>query len=151
MLLLKSSIAQKGKILIVDDQPIVVKILERLLSFNGLKVDYALKPEEAIDKLSKYRYDLLLCDYDMPGMKGTEILQYSYKVAPDTIRILITGYREFDVILEAVNKSKIYYCILKPWENDELLKIIDTALKEKSERCGSQTGNRHETITSKNG
>lgn len=112
----------------------MVRALKRILTLYGFEVDYTLKPEDAIAMISKNRYDLVLCDQKMPGMKGVEILEYSYKVSPETVRILITGYREYEVIQEAVNKSKIHYCLSKPWDNDELLRVITTAINEKRER-----------------
>lgn len=105
-----------------------------MLALHGFEVDYALRPEDAIAMISKNGYDLVLCGQRMPGMKGIEILEYSYKVSPETVRILITECREYEVIQEAVNKSKIHYCLSKPWDNDELLTVITTSINEKRER-----------------
>lgn len=63
----------KGKILVVDDQPQIRRALRTVLVANGFEVSDACGGEEAFEKLSREKYDVILLDINMPGMKGTEI------------------------------------------------------------------------------
>lgn len=60
----------------------------------------------------------------MPGMMGTEFLSRAKEVSPDTVRYLITGYSAMDTIINAVNKGAVQHYISKPWDREELQRII---------------------------
>ncbi|MCK5541181.1 MAG: DUF342 domain-containing protein [Desulfobacterales bacterium] len=111
-------------ILVVDDDEPIVKNMRRVLKRKGFnKVISALNAEQGIGLLesSGEKFFLILSDQRMPGMQGSEFFEKSILISPESRRILITGYSDFDAIIEAVNEGSIHQYLSKPWENDDLL------------------------------
>lgn len=123
-----------AKILIVDDEIKVINALKRLLSKKQYEVISQTNPKVALDMLENEKIDIIICDYKMPQMSGVDLLKYSKKVTPSTVRILITGHVDLDVAINAINKGNIYYYIEKPWKNEEIIKVIEKALYDKAEQ-----------------
>src|SRR5207247_1385430 len=63
---------------------------------------------------------VIVADQRMPAMSGTEVLERSMAVRPDAVRIILTGYTDIDAITQAINKSRVYRYVTKPWESEEL-------------------------------
>ena len=111
-------------ILVVDDDEPIVKNMRRVLRRKGFtKVVSALNGEQAIKLLesSGENFFLIMSDQRMPGIQGSEFLEKSILLSPESRRMLITGYSDFDAIAEAVNEGSIHQYISKPWDNDDLL------------------------------
>lgn len=125
------------KILIVDDEKDVLDSLQMTLEhakdFNS-EIFTASTGEEALDRMLKQDFDLVLADFKMPGINGIELLSKISNNSPSTARILITGYSDIDTAKEAINKAKVDNYIEKPWRNNELRTTILGALIRKSER-----------------
>ncbi|MEN0005481.1 MAG: histidine kinase [Bacteroidota bacterium] len=118
----------KYTILYVDDEP------GNLLAFRSIfrrkyRVLTCESGEEALGILEKEAIQLLISDQRMPGMQGTKLLEIARQKYPDLVRILLTGYTDMYAIIEAINKSKIYHYITKPWRVEELEIIIRQALE----------------------
>jgi YesN/AraC family two-component response regulator len=129
------------RILIVDDENEVSSALRRALLYAKefkSEIQTVESGEKALTELEKDEYDLILTDYRMPGMTGTEFLQRVRNKYPDTIRIIITGYSDIEIIKEAVNKAEIHHYIEKPWVNDGVRKVVHEALQRKSVRDSSK-------------
>jgi len=111
-------------ILVVDDDEPIVKNMRRVLKRKGFdKVISALSAEQGIKLLEDTRnhFFLILSDQQMPGLSGSEFLEKSILLSPESRRMLITGYSNFEAIVDAVNKGEIHQYIPKPWNNDDLL------------------------------
>ena len=111
-------------ILVVDDDEPIVKNMRRVLRRKGFtKLTSALNGEQGIKLLETARtpFFLIMSDQRMPGMSGSEFLEKSILLSPESRRMLITGYSDFDAIINAVNKGEIHQYISKPWDNDDLL------------------------------
>ncbi|MCK5348802.1 MAG: response regulator, partial [Desulfobacula sp.] len=111
-------------ILVVDDDEPIVKNMRRVLRRKGFtKLTSALNGEQGIKLLetSQTPFFLIMSDQRMPGMSGSEFLEKSILLSPESRRMLITGYSNFDAIMDAVNKGEIHQYISKPWDNDDLL------------------------------
>ena len=125
------------KILIAEDENTVRRslkmTLERAKEFSA-EIDTASDGQEALEKVEEKEYDLVLSDHKMPGLTGVELLKKVKQVSPDTIRILITGYRDLSIAKEAINKASVHEYIEKPWDNDELRFTIYQNLRRKEQR-----------------
>ncbi|MFO8050359.1 MAG: response regulator [Thermoplasmatota archaeon] len=125
------------RILIAEDEKSVRKslrmTLERAKEFSA-KIETASDGDKALEKVEEEEYDLVLSDYKMPGMTGVELLKKVMKIQPDAIRILITGYRDLDIVKEAINEASVHEYIEKPWDNDELRFTIYQNLRRKEQR-----------------
>ncbi|MCD4677781.1 MAG: response regulator [Desulfobacula sp.] len=111
-------------ILVVDDDEPIVKNMRRVLRRKGFsKLTSALNGEQGIKLLETTQapFFLIMSDQRMPGMSGSEFLEKSILLSPESRRMLITGYSNFDTIIDAVNKGEIHQYISKPWDNDDLL------------------------------
>jgi len=119
-----------NRILIVDDEPGVLRSLARLLQDEPFELRTAPGAREAEALLRRQEFALVLSDNLMPGMKGTEFLQEVKDRFPDTVRMLMTGCADLQTAVEAINRSGIFRFIVKPWGDGFL---VDT-IKEGVER-----------------
>jgi len=121
----------KGKktILIVDDDLAFRVGTQALLEDYGYSGSIATSGEEAKQKLSEQRYDLVLSDLVMPGMNGLELLQHIVSSYPAVAVIMITGFASINTAVEAMRLGARDY-VTKPCSNDELLIKIRRALDD---------------------
>lgn len=76
------------QILVVDDEKSILKLLTKVLSRNGYRVDTACNGEEAIEKIKGYRYDCVLTDFVMPGCSGTEVVTAVKAIYGDSVPVI---------------------------------------------------------------
>lgn len=123
----------KARILIVDDDPKVIKALIRIFDKSKYEILFTTKPEDALDMLSN-EIDIIICDHNMPNITGIEVLKYAKEISPNTIRILITGYSDIEIAISAINQGSIYYFFSKPWKNVEIISVVKKAIRDKYEK-----------------
>lgn len=136
--------AHKSKILIVDDEQIILNIASDVLKSEGYQIDTTQDPREALKKIGSNKYDFLLTDIKMPHMDGMTLAKEAQKLAPDIGTIFMTGYASLDTAKEAI-KAGAYDYIMKPFELAELRKGIAKAVAKKAkleENSGGQDLNR---------
>ncbi len=126
-------------ILVVDDEERILESLAELLG-AGYRVLTCGDPEKALEIFRRERPELVLCDQRMPGRTGIEILKDVKSIEPGAIRMLITGYSDIDVVIRALNEETLHRYITKPWENEELLRIVDEAARRYLEESGIARG-----------
>ena len=116
------------KLLIVDDEMANTRLLERLF-----RQDYACltasSGEEAIELLDQHEVAVIITDQRMPSMTGVELLKRSAARRPHMVRILLTGYTDLEVLVDAVNCGLVYMYINKPWNNDDLKLRVSRAVQ----------------------
>ena len=117
----------KSNLLCVDDDPSVLSALKRFLHSENYQITTANSAEEALDKLKQNSIQVILCDHRMPGMSGTELLKKVYVEQPNTIRILMTGESDIDLVIDAINEGAIYKYLSKPWNNSEVIETVRQA------------------------
>lgn len=119
--------ASKPRILLVDDEERILRSLGMLLRMH-YQVYATSDGHEALDILRREKIHVLISDQRMPVMTGTELLRQAREIAPDTLRILLTGYADADAALAAVNEGEIFRYINKPWGPKELRDTIAQAV-----------------------
>jgi len=119
-----------GKVLVVDDEPVVCQSCKRILERAGYKVETVLSGKEAINRAKKEIYDVAIVDLKMPEMDGMEILQRLREEHPEIIVIMITGYSTVETAVEAMKLGAFDY-VPKPFTPDELEIIVRNALERK--------------------
>jgi response regulator RpfG family c-di-GMP phosphodiesterase len=120
------------RILLVDDEPNVLKAVRRIFMDDDLDITTAASGQEALDHLQSNPVDLILSDHNMPGMTGVDFLAKASELYPETVRMLLTGRGELDIVLQAINQGRIYKFFNKPWDDDDLRISILRALEFKS-------------------
>ncbi len=119
-----------GKILVVDDEPVVIKSCERILTPEGYSVDSASNGKEAIGILEKNGYDLVITDLKMPDMDGIELIRWIRNSRLDTGVVVITGYPSQESIRDALSMRIIDY-LPKPFSPELLVEVTQKAMEWK--------------------
>lgn len=118
----------KGSILLVDDEANILASLTRSIRTLNLDIHTANSGNEALVILEQQEIDIVISDKNMPGMGGNEFLEQVSQRWPETVRIMLTAYTELDAVISAINTGKIFNFMQKPWNNDELIIIIQQAM-----------------------
>ncbi len=120
------------RILVVDDDESIRKVLTTILEEEGYAVDTAECGKEAIDKSHDKFYNLALVDIRLPDMMGTQLLTALKKTTPKMVKMIITGYPSLQNAIEAVNKGADAY-LLKPFNVEDTLGLIKAHLEKQKE------------------
>jgi DNA-binding NtrC family response regulator len=124
---------RKGKVLIVDDEIDIVRILQAYLSEKGFKTLGCTSGKGAIETLKKCDFDILLIDLMMPEMNGIELLKSALEIDPHLIGIIITGKGTIESAVDAMKAGAFDY-LLKPFEFALLSPILARAMKVRALR-----------------
>src|SRR5206468_2227027 len=114
--------------LLVDDEPDIL----RAFTFNygdDFEVLTAGSGAQGLSLLETHEPAVIVADQRMPAMSGTEFLERSMAIRPDAVRIILTGYTDIDAIIQAINRSRIYRYVTKPWESEELRLTLRRAVE----------------------
>ncbi|MBI4971687.1 MAG: response regulator [Candidatus Omnitrophica bacterium] len=124
--------AGKKRILIVEDQPAIVRLIQKILEPRNYELDSASDGITALEKIRAKRYDLILSDYLIPRMSGKALFKEAQKLNPDLSAhfLLMTGSAVFgEDIAEFLKENKLV-CLNKPFTADNLLEAIDKKFHE---------------------
>jgi len=129
----EQDIPEPVQVLCVDDNEDVLHSLLRLFKHEEFAAITALSGEEGLAFLTNSRnVGVIISDQRMPGMLGSDFLHACRAVAPDAIRILLTGHADLKAGIDAINKGGLTRYIDKPWNDDELLMVVRDAVKQYS-------------------
>jgi DNA-binding response OmpR family regulator len=117
----------KTRILVVDDEEKICRNVEKILSNEDYEISYALSADEALEKMAKESYELLISDIIMPGKNGLEFLKMVKNQWPLTKVIMFTAYASTDTAVKAMRLGALDY-IPKPFTPDELRLPVELAL-----------------------
>ena len=122
-------LGRQHTILIVDDEPANLRMLERLLrpKFTVIK---AASGQEALHVLRSQSLSMIITDQRMPGMSGNELLVESLAIDPNLVRIMITADFGSSTFIEAIRNGGAIRVIHKPWDPDDLMQIIVASLQK---------------------
>ncbi|MEM9487690.1 MAG: response regulator [Myxococcota bacterium] len=119
-------IERKLTLMIVDDEEEILKMLARLFK-REYNVVTANGGEDGLKKFDDARPELVLSDQRMRGMTGIEMLKVMKEREPGIVSLLITGFADIDVVIEALNHKLLHRYVTKPWDNDELIELVKEA------------------------
>lgn len=126
---MSETIRENKTILCIDDEIDILKSLERALS-SSYTVIATTTANSALEILEEKEVDLIIADHRMPEMSGAELLTIVKTKYPNIIRIMLSGYTDFDGLVAAINDAEIFRFISKPWSNEKLLNLIDSAFEQ---------------------
>ncbi len=121
----------KARILVVDDEEIVLRSCRKILEGGGHDVLTVLSGQGAFDLLEKEPIDIVITDMKMPGIGGIQVLEKVKEKYPDIAVIMITGYSTVQSAVQAMKLGAFDY-IPKPFTPDEVLIVVEKALEKKS-------------------
>ena len=116
-----------AKIIVVDDEKQICHNVAKILSKNNYEVTHAQSAQEALEKMAKESFSLLISDIVMPGKNGLELLKMVKKEWPLTKAIMMTAYAATDTAIKAIRLGALDY-IPKPFTPDELRSTVEQAL-----------------------
>ena len=122
--------AEKPIVLVADDDKYSRAFLKELLHSNGYAVDEAVDGDEAVEKINKIDFDLVLTDLKMPGRQGIEVLQAAKSLENDPEVLVVTAYGTFETAVEAIKLGAFDY-LTKPLDSKRVLVTIQRALEKK--------------------
>ena len=120
----------KIRVLVVDDEEQFVEQLTERLQLRDYDVTACFSGEQAIEKLKKFNFDVVILDVAMPGMDGIETLRELKKLKPLTEVIMLTGHATVESAIEGMKLGAFDY-LLKPTKTDDLVLKVDSAYARK--------------------
>ena len=127
-LITTTSVNNEHTILVVDDEINNIQLLKRTFrgKYNVLTATNGLEGLETLKRNPDI--SLIISDHKMPIMEGTKFLEEANKMAPDIIKILLTGFSDIEIITDAVNKCNLFQYVLKPFNIDELQEAVKNGI-----------------------
>ena len=119
-----------ARILVVDDEEIVIRSCVRILGGSGYEVDAVQSGGDALRKVEESQYDVLILDIMMPKMDGMEVLQRVKETHPDIDVIMVTGLSQIETAVRAMKLGAFDY-LPKPFDPDELKLVVGRALERR--------------------
>jgi DNA-binding response OmpR family regulator len=120
--------ATAPKVLVVDDEPVVVNSIRKTLARRAYKVEEAFSGNEALSLIAKGSYDLVLLDMRLPDANGLELITDIRKRKPNLRVVIVTGYSSIDTAVEAIKRGASDY-VAKPFTPNELYDVTSRTLK----------------------
>lgn len=118
----------KPTLMLVDDEERVLRSL-RMLFARDYNIVMTTDAKSAIGMLRQEKVHVLISDQRMPDVTGVELLQQAREISPNTMRILLTGYADLSAIVGSINEGEVFRFINKPWDSEELRRIVAQAMQ----------------------
>jgi len=112
-----------SRILVVDDETKITKLLAERIAREGLEVSMCASAEEALPYIEKGDVDVVLCDLRLGGMDGLELLKKTKRIAPATDFVIMTAYASAGTAIEAMRQGAYEY-LIKPFQMDEVVLLL---------------------------
>jgi len=128
MLAMTAEKVMHERLLVVDDEPDIVKVLSKILEINGYEVSSAYSGLEALQAIKDVNPELVLLDYMMPDINGLDVLRGIKSYSDDIYVVMVTG-RGSEEVAATVMKSGANDYIIKPFEKDQILTVVKDTLK----------------------
>ena len=123
----KFELLYEKTLLIVDDERPIINALQRLFRKEGYKILTSTSGRRACEILMHENVGVLLSDQRMPEMAGVELLKVAREISPDTTRLVLSGYTDYNDLRSVINSGYAYKFIEKPWDDKLLLEIVREA------------------------
>jgi DNA-binding NtrC family response regulator len=116
-------------LIVEDEEPLRTAVAERL-GEQGFEVDQAESGERALEQLAEFAYDIVITDLRLPGIDGTHVIDAAIQRYPDIIGIVVTGFGTVRDAVAAIKRGAADF-VTKPFQFDELMHALDTALEQR--------------------
>jgi len=126
--LAKQATVVEGNVLVVDDDPEMVEILNEVISRKGFKVVGVGSGERALEELEKQHFDLIFLDLVLPGMSGVEALSAIKDKDKKAVVVIVTGYGDDPIALEAMSLGPLFL-IRKPFRVSDIVEVLNAVVR----------------------
>jgi DNA-binding NtrC family response regulator len=121
---------QKASVVVVDDEEMVITSVRAYLELETeFEIHGFTEPEQAVKHMESHIVDIAVSDYLMPRMSGIQFLTRAKQIQPEASRVLLTGHADKQSAIQAINDVGLYQYVEKPWENAQLLLIIQNGIE----------------------
>jgi DNA-binding NtrC family response regulator len=121
------------RMLVIDDEELVLASCRKVFEAEGFEVVTTTSPEEGLRLASTFAFDVILCDWKMPGFDGMDVIEEINRRSPDSAIVMITGYPTIGRANEAVKRGAMD-CVPKPFTPDEIVEAVRRAMSRRSEQ-----------------
>jgi formate/nitrite transporter len=118
------------KMLIIDDEEIVLKSCRKIFEAEGFEVVTTANPQEGLKLVSEKSFDVILCDWMMPGFDGLDVVEEIDKRSPNSTVVMISGYPSLGRATEAMKRGAMDY-VSKPFRPEEIIEVVKKAVRRK--------------------
>ena len=118
----------RTRILFIDDDERILNAV-RALFRQDYDVVTAMGGEAALAAIKEVPFHVIVSDQRMPGITGVELLRQARTLAPNAVRMLLTGYTDLAALVGSINQGEIFRFVMKPWDNEELKKSLADAAR----------------------
>jgi formate/nitrite transporter len=118
------------KMLIIDDEEIVLKSCRKIFEAEGFEVVTTANPQEGLKLVSEKSFDVILCDWMMPGFDGLDVVEEIDKRSPNSTVVMISGYPSLGRATEAMKRGAMDY-VAKPFRPEEIIEVVKKAVRRK--------------------
>ena len=115
-------------LIVIDDEEAILMSIRRLFNKDRYNMHIFTSPLRGLEFLEQNNADVIITDMHMPEMSGTELLVRAKEISPDSIKIIISGYEEKAVILDAISLGLARHYIMKPWDDEQLSSIVNESM-----------------------
>ncbi len=141
----------KPAVLLVDDEPLVLKALEKTLLDPRFDLVMAEDGAEALKLMRQRMFAVIICDQRMPGITGAEVLREAVNIQSHAIRILLTGSGDLNTVVQAINVGQASQFVLKPWDEASLRQTVTGCVEKhlllkENDRLQQLTTAQHEQL-----
>lgn len=121
-------------ILLVDDEVAILRALQRVFTRAGYRVYTCESGAAGLELLAEQPVSLVISDFRMPGMTGSEFLAQVKELYPQTLGVILSGYADREALLASLNSGAAWKFLEKPWDDAQLLKDVEAAMVERDRR-----------------
>ncbi len=118
------------KILVVDDEDLIINALNAILTSEGYEIITAKTAEQAIEKINEHQIALIICDSRLGGKNGLDILVKAKELRPNTLRVLLTANSDQETAVAAINNAQVTQFIQKPWDDNYLRQTVKSLIEK---------------------
>ncbi len=122
--------AEAGRILVIDDEPIIREVLQEILSREGHALTIVPDAESGLKALEEAEFDLVILDLMLPGMGGLETLKKMRGIDPDLVVVMVTAYGSVETAVQAMRMGAHDY-LTKPFKNEDVLRTLRHGLRHR--------------------
>ncbi len=143
---------RKANVLVIDDDALVLKALEKTLTDPRFELLSASSGAQALEVIRRIPLTVIICDQRLPDISGSEVLRHAIDLQKYAIRILLTGSGDLNDVVQAINIGQASQFILKPWDDTSLLQLVcsyieKSRLLQENERLQRLTNEQNIALT----
>lgn len=126
-------------VLIIDDEALILEMCRKMFMKMGFEVVVTANPEEGLQRIKSTFFDVILCDWHMPGRNGLDMIEDIGASAPDSAVVMISGHPSVNLATEAMKRGAMDF-VAKPFTHNQIFSVIEDSVRKKLQQKSAQAG-----------